>query len=75
MDSDSPPAQWSFHKFPVNTKIIKMLEIIFHLSSVTLNDPIYFPEPEKFRPERFIDAKNGTLQRLEAFLPFSIGKR
>ncbi|KAF7633279.1 hypothetical protein Mgra_00007317 [Meloidogyne graminicola] len=40
--------------------------------------PNYFTEPNKFNPERFIEInKFGelTLKKVEAFLPFSIGKR
>uniref|UniRef100_A0A1I8BBR5 Cytochrome P450 n=1 Tax=Meloidogyne hapla TaxID=6305 RepID=A0A1I8BBR5_MELHA len=46
--------------------------------SITMNDSTYFPEPEKFNPERFIEInKFGELmlKRVDAFLPFSIGKR
>uniref|UniRef100_A0A1I7SVA1 Cytochrome P450 2L1 n=1 Tax=Bursaphelenchus xylophilus TaxID=6326 RepID=A0A1I7SVA1_BURXY len=42
--------------------------------SILLNDPDHFPEPEEFRPDRFLD-ENQNLRRFEAFMPFSIGKR
>lgn len=32
-----------------------------------------FPEPEKFKPERFID-ENGQFCKPEAFIPFQLGK-
>ncbi|PAA76997.1 hypothetical protein BOX15_Mlig006070g2, partial [Macrostomum lignano] len=38
------------------------------------SDPEVFPEPEKFRIERFIDA-NGKFAPSERVIPFSIGKR
>lgn len=41
-----------------------------------LTDPILFPEPEKFNPDRFLteDAKE-LKKNVEGFIPFSIGKR
>lgn len=38
-----------------------------------LQDPVYFPEPEKFFPGRFIDG-NGAVVKNEALIPFSVGK-
>uniref|UniRef100_A0A914LK73 Unspecific monooxygenase n=1 Tax=Meloidogyne incognita TaxID=6306 RepID=A0A914LK73_MELIC len=46
--------------------------------SITMNDSTYFYQPEKFNPERFIEInKFGELmlKKVDAFLPFSIGKR
>ncbi|CAG7832972.1 unnamed protein product [Allacma fusca] len=37
-------------------------------------DPLYWKDPENFRPERFINA-NGQFQRDEHMIPFFIGKR
>ncbi|KAI6183580.1 Unspecific monooxygenase [Aphelenchoides bicaudatus] len=42
--------------------------------SILMNDPTYFPEPEQFNPDRFLD-ENQNLKKFEAFIPFSIGKR
>ncbi len=36
-------------------------------------DPSVFPEPETFRPSRFINEK-GEYQRHEAIIPFGLGK-
>uniref|UniRef100_A0A914HBU1 Cytochrome P450 n=1 Tax=Globodera rostochiensis TaxID=31243 RepID=A0A914HBU1_GLORO len=55
-------------QFPPDTMVLPQI-------SITLSDPNHFPEPDRFRPERFIDPRNGTLRRIDAFLPFSIGKR
>ncbi|XP_076808672.1 cytochrome P450 2C30-like isoform X2 [Clavelina lepadiformis] len=38
------------------------------------NDPKYFDEPEKFKPERFIDEK-GNFIKSEHVIPFSVGAR
>lgn len=37
-------------------------------------DPQYFPDPERFDPERFSDANKGSIQA-DAYLPFGIGPR
>ncbi len=37
-------------------------------------DPKYFPEPEKFDPERFSDENKGNIN-LDVYLPFGIGPR
>lgn len=38
------------------------------------NNPEVYPEPDKFRPERFLDAE-GRYSPCEHLMPFSIGKR
>ena len=39
-----------------------------------LSDPKLFPEPDVFRPERFID-KDGNIIKNDHFVPFGVGKR
>ena len=39
-----------------------------------LRDPVQFPEPKKFKPERFL-SKDGKVQKHEYLVPFGIGKR
>jgi len=39
-----------------------------------MNDPSHFPDPHKFKPDRFLD-ENGHFQASERVIPFGIGKR
>ncbi|XP_055345485.1 cytochrome P450 2C42-like [Paramacrobiotus metropolitanus] len=48
-------------------------QVMLHLYSI-LHDPQIFPEPENFRPERFISPE-GRLSIPEQFVPFSAGRR
>lgn len=41
---------------------------------VTLRDPMYFSEPEKFKPERFLDDSMNKMNAY-AYIPFSAGPR
>ncbi|VDM95065.1 unnamed protein product [Thelazia callipaeda] len=43
--------------------------------SIALNDPVNFPKPHEFCPERFLESDGITLKKYDAFIPFSIGKR
>lgn len=39
------------------------------------NDPEYYPEPEKFNPERFEDGRKQQLSQSCTYLPFGMGPR
>jgi hypothetical protein len=46
--------------------------VMGHLKSAHM-DPAHFPQPEKFRPERFIDDITGKITNKDRLIPFSIG--
>uniref|UniRef100_A0A914W8C6 Cytochrome P450 n=1 Tax=Plectus sambesii TaxID=2011161 RepID=A0A914W8C6_9BILA len=56
------------HRIPKGTTVIPQTASLH-------SDPELFHEPEKFRPERFIDDTSGHFIRSEHVLPFSLGKR
>ncbi|CAD5218095.1 unnamed protein product [Bursaphelenchus okinawaensis] len=57
----------SGYKFRKNTIFVPQI-------SVLLQNPSLFPIPEKFNPDRFINAE-GKLRQVEELIPFSLGKR
>uniref|UniRef100_A0A914QHS1 Cytochrome P450 n=1 Tax=Panagrolaimus davidi TaxID=227884 RepID=A0A914QHS1_9BILA len=67
-----------FHRVTKDTKIhgynIPVDTIITHQVSTVLMNEKYFPEPEKFRPERFLD-ENGKFFQPPELIPFGVGKR
>uniref|UniRef100_A0AC34FUX6 Cytochrome P450 n=1 Tax=Panagrolaimus sp. ES5 TaxID=591445 RepID=A0AC34FUX6_9BILA len=58
-----------FHGYSLKADTI----VVPQISSV-LYDKTIFPEPLKFKPERFLDF-NGKFQSKPELIPFSIGKR
>lgn len=55
------------YKIPAGTTVV------CHIGTL-LRDKRYFDEPEKFKPERFMD-KNGKFFQPPEFIPFGVGKR
>ncbi|XP_077147761.1 cytochrome P450 2K1-like [Ranitomeya variabilis] len=55
------------YSIPKGTVIIPLLHSV-------LRDKAYFEKPNEFYPEHFLDSE-GKLRKIEAFIPFSIGKR
>ncbi|XP_069584424.1 cytochrome P450 2K1-like isoform X2 [Ranitomeya imitator] len=55
------------YSIPKDTVIIPLLHSV-------LRDKAYFEKPNEFYPEHFLDSE-GKLRKIEAFIPFSIGKR
>ncbi|XP_055353872.1 cytochrome P450 2C15-like [Paramacrobiotus metropolitanus] len=69
--------------FPIRTTTEEAQLGNYHLPAGTMvspnlyavhKDPKYFPNPEKFDPQRFLDEK-GQIKKVDGFFPFSIGKR
>ncbi|XP_031465832.1 cytochrome P450 2C31-like [Phasianus colchicus] len=59
---------------PFRGYIIPKGSTIYPLLSSALKDPHYFPNPERFDPQHFLDSE-GKFRRCEAFMPFSAGRR
>ncbi|XP_078621645.1 cytochrome P450 2D4-like isoform X2 [Branchiostoma floridae x Branchiostoma japonicum] len=38
-------------------------------------DPAYWPDPDRFDPERFLDAEGNVISKPESFMPFGGGRR
>jgi cytochrome P450 len=61
--------------FVYNGYIFPKGAMVFGVLDSVLNDPEIFPEPSKFKPERFLDT-NGIChgEQKDKLIPFSIGK-
>ncbi|XP_066288549.1 cytochrome P450 2U1-like [Branchiostoma lanceolatum] len=54
--------------------IPKGTQVLLNLYSLHM-DPAYWPDPDRFDPERFLDADGNVISKTESFLPFSAGRR
>ncbi|XP_066305363.1 cytochrome P450 2U1-like [Branchiostoma lanceolatum] len=54
--------------------IPKGTQVLVNLYSIH-KDPAYWPDPDRFDPERFLDAERNVINKPESFLPFSAGRR
>lgn len=54
--------------------IPKNVTVIPQISVLAIDEKV-FPEPEMFRPERFLEPDGKTLSKIDQFAPFSMGKR
>ncbi len=73
------PAVWSFMKETIEDVELGDYRVpkgstIFISPYVTQHNPLYFPEPEEFRPERFSKENEKALPK-GAYVPFSAGQR
>ncbi|XP_019613591.1 PREDICTED: cytochrome P450 2J2-like [Branchiostoma belcheri] len=49
-------------------------QVIMNLYSLHV-DAVYWPDPEKFDPGRFLNAEGHVMRNLDSFMPFSGGRR
>ncbi|XP_066278549.1 cytochrome P450 2U1-like [Branchiostoma lanceolatum] len=54
--------------------IPKGSQVLLNLYSVHM-DPVYWPDPDRFDPGRFLDAEGNVINKPESFMPFSGGRR
>jgi cytochrome P450 len=55
------------YRIPTGTVIVPQIAVV-------MRDERYFPNADKFDPNRFLDS-NGALIRCDQWIPFGIGKR
>jgi cytochrome P450 len=58
----------------IDGTLVRKRRVVFVSMSATHRDPRFFPDPDTFRPERWLDGLEGRLPR-GAFFPFGLGPR
>ncbi|GAV01288.1 hypothetical protein RvY_12025 [Ramazzottius varieornatus] len=61
--------------FELNGYIIPKGSTVAAITPAVHENPRYFPEPQRFKPERFLDADGQVLHKVDGFMPFGLGKR
>ncbi|XP_035664823.1 cytochrome P450 2D6-like [Branchiostoma floridae] len=54
--------------------IPKGTQVLVNLHSLHM-DPVYWPDPDRFDPERFLDAEGNVVNKPQSFMPFAGGRR
>ncbi|XP_019634956.1 PREDICTED: cytochrome P450 2D4-like [Branchiostoma belcheri] len=54
--------------------IPKGTQVLLNLYAMHM-DPAHWPDPDRFDPERFLDAEGNIINKPESFMPFSGGRR
>ncbi|XP_078684905.1 cytochrome P450 2D4-like [Branchiostoma floridae x Branchiostoma belcheri] len=54
--------------------IPKGTQVLLNLYAMHMN-PAHWPDPDRFDPERFLDAEGNVINKPESFMPFSGGRR
>ncbi|XP_066289707.1 cytochrome P450 2U1-like [Branchiostoma lanceolatum] len=54
--------------------ILEGTKVLMNLHSLHM-DPAYWPDPDRFDPERFLDAEGNVVNNPESFMPFGRGRR
>ncbi|XP_078603926.1 cytochrome P450 2U1-like [Branchiostoma floridae x Branchiostoma japonicum] len=49
-------------------------QVLMNLHSLHV-DPVYWPDPDRFDPGRFLDTEGRVVSKLDSFMPFSGGRR
>ncbi|XP_078594429.1 cytochrome P450 2D6-like [Branchiostoma floridae x Branchiostoma japonicum] len=49
-------------------------KVLMNLHSLHM-DPAYWPDPDRFDPERFLDVEGNVINKPESFMPFGGGRR
>ncbi|KAI8511028.1 hypothetical protein Bbelb_119440 [Branchiostoma belcheri] len=65
------------HRWLMDTPLANgycLATVMMNLYSLHM-DPVYWPDPDRFDPGRFLDAEGNVINKPESFMPFSGGRR